>query len=487
MSKMADVSAKHPQYRKNAPKWVKIRDVLAGEDQLKSKGIVYLPLENTEKDQTTFQKRYAVYLRKAILYNATARTLGGVVGQVFSKPPTMEFPDSVKYLQDDPAGAGISLEQQAKAVLRDVMSCGRHGLWVDYPDVPSASLADVATGEVRPVILNYAPEDIINWRTRVRNARTVLSLVVLREDYLENDDGFTADVRSQYRVLRLTEDDTYTVEVWREGKPSSTPKVIKGRDGKPLTEIPFVFVGIGNNDANVDDAPIYDLVIINLAHYRNTADFEEAVFMVGQPTPVWIGVTDAWVRDTWKGEVRLGSRGGIALPTGGSAQLLQVNSNTMVGEALKQKEDQMIALGARLVQSADVTRTATEVKADKVSEVSILASAARNTSAAYAKAFEFCRLFAEIPEEVTFELSTDFDLARMTSQELLALFTIWQGKLISTRDAYDVLRRAGLAQSSFEDAVQDGVSKEAPDPKDPKEAGTGEVQADKRTQTDPAA
>ena len=59
---------------------------------------------------------------------------------------------------------------------------------------------------------------------------------------------------------------------------------------------------------------MYDLAVLNIAHYRNSADYEESCFVTGQPT-VWAsGLTEAWVEDVLKGELRLGSFGGIPLP-----------------------------------------------------------------------------------------------------------------------------------------------------------------------------
>lgn len=477
------VATKHPLYLKYQLQWTTILDVLAGEKQIKEKGQLYLPLVDVENDTTAFSDRYDAYKGRAVFYNATARTLNGVVGQVFSKPPTTEFPDKSEYLLTDPAGSGTTLAQQAKAVLWDVMSTGRAGLWVDFPTTAGAvTQAEVDSGKVRPVVLHYHAQDIINWRTKVIDAKTVLTLVVLREDYVDETDEFTMVIRDQYRVLRLTETEDgwiYTTQTYRDGQAISDVATPRQQNGLPLQEIPFVFVGINNNDSVVDTPPLYDLAILNLAHYRNSADYEEACFMMGQPTPWYSGVDRAWISDVWKKQIRLGSRGGVALPMQGQCGLMQVQANTMVKEAMDQKEHQMVALGARLVQGNDVAKTATEVKTDKVSEVSVLAAAATNTSAAYARAFAFAGMYLDLGGEIKFELSTDFDMARMTSQELLALFTIWQGKLLSSKDAYDILRRAGYARTPFQEAIKEGVLEEveAPPPAD------GQVLPDKRTQS----
>lgn len=464
---LPDVTVLHPNYVKMQNKWKQIRDVLGGEEVIKTVCLQtkkYLPLPETEADQMANDARYLAYVARAVFYNATARTLSGLVGQVFSKPPVATFPDSLEYLKDDPAGSGVTLEQQAKGVLANIMAVGRAGLWVDYPSVEGGvTKAESEDGIIRPFITAYKAEEVRNWRTRKVGAKTLLSLVVLSEEYIEEDDGFSMVMKTRYRELRLNEAGNYCVRLWQPGKNGTyvTPGFVFPRNakGELFTEIPFVFIGIANNDSEIDEPPMYDISCVNLGHFRNSADYEESCFMVGQPTPWFSGLTDEWVKNTLKGKVFLGSRGGIPLPAGGAAGLLQAQSNTIVSEALDKKESQMIALGAKLIQasSGGGAKTATEVNTDKVSEVSVLAAAARNTSAAYDVAFNFCSAFSGISEDVQFELSTDFEMSKMTSQDLLALVTTWQSQGITTKEFRNILRKAGYATETIEEAVANGV------------------------------
>ena len=458
--------AQHPDYNQYFPKWDLIDDVLQGELRIKYRRQKYLPLENNEADETAYKKRYDVYLEKAKFYNATARTLAGFVGQVFNKQATQDFPEQVKYLHDDPCGTGISLEQLAKATLANVVSYGRCGLWIDFPQTGgSYTVAEVKEKGIRPVILRYEPKNIINWRTTKLGAKTLLSLVVLKERVLvSSSDEFSAAYEYRYRVLRLT-NGVYTVQVFDPWEANQNPEIVIPTDseGKPFSEIPFVFIGINTNDFTVDEPPIFDMASLNIAHYRNSADYEEACFMVGQPTVWYAGLSEQWARDILKGSVRLGSRGGIPLPPGGSAGILQVQPNSMCKEAMDQKESQMIALGARIVRESNVAKTATEVNSDKVSEVSTLAAGARSTSAGLRSAFAFAQQFAGTSAKIKYELATDFDMTRMTSQELLAIVTAWQAGLMVTESVYDIFTRAGYVTMSLEDAKTKGLKME-PEP-----------------------
>lgn len=458
----------HPDYAAIKFKWDEIEDILKGECRVKERcyhGKKYLPAPNTEPTESENEKRYRDYVMRAVLYNATARTVDGMVGQVFSKPPVADFPPSVSYLQTDPSGTGITLEQQAKRVLRDVLSTGRAGLWVDYPPVDMATVADIADGYIRPTITSYHAADILNWRTIVVKAKIIYSFIMLRERCVISDDGYSAYMGYRYRELRLDSNGEYMARLYTYGQSNRELNVSgwvypQDASGNRLRQIPFTFVGIHDNDSDIDDPPLYDLCRLNYAHFRNSADYEESINMIGQPTPWMSGVDQNWVDTIFKGRIYLGSRGGIPLPSGGVAGLLQASPNTLAKEGMDQKELQMVALGARLVQEATVTKTATEVSNDKVTEVSTLAAAARNTSAAYQTAFNFCSIYSGKTDTAKFELSTDFDMARMSSQDLLALMAVWQGKGLTTSEFRDTLRRAGYATETLDKAIANGVSKE---------------------------
>ncbi|WBF76811.1 hypothetical protein PSV3_00109 [Septimatrevirus PSV32] len=175
-------------------------------------------------------------------------------------------------------------------------------------------------------------------------------------------------------------------------------------------------------------------------------DYEESCYIVGQPTPVLIGLTEEWVTNVLKGSVNFGSRGGIPLPAGADAKLLQASENTMLKEAMDTKERQMVALGAKLVEQKEVQRTATEAELEAASEGSTLSSATKNVSAAFEWALKWAaRWVGQADSGVKFELNTDFDIARMTPDERRSLVEEWQKGAITFEEMRTGLRKAGVA------------------------------------------
>lgn len=460
---MPNVTFLQPDIKAKLPSYELIRDCLAGEQTIKHRKQKYLPMPNPEDTSEENQKRYDAYLTRAVFYNVAQRTLAGLVGQVFLRDPVAEVPAILQPVVDDATGSGVPLDQLAQEGTGYATGFGRFGLYVDYPsvqidaeatdegsDAPVAATtrAELETGEVRPTIKVVPPWDAINYRVKRRGAKIILSLVVFREDGIVDDDGFETKKRDQWRVLRLDENDEYIIDIYRNKIGTAPDETFHPRDAKGdrLREIPFTFVGAVNNDPLPGVMPMYDLCSINIAHYRNSADYEEAVYMLGQPTPWFGGLTEQWVKDIMGGRVLLGSRAAVLLPANSSAGLLQVEPNTLAKEAMDQKEAQMLALGAKLVEGSQVQRTATEADHDNTSETSVLSSVAKNVAAGFKWALEWAAVFAGAPEAgITYDLNTEFDLMNLSSDERSQLLSEWQGGGITFSEYRASLRRAGIA------------------------------------------
>ena len=109
------------------------------------------------------------------------------------------------------------------------------------------------------------------------------------------------------------------------------------------------FFGADDNDETIDDAPLYDLAVLNLAHYRNSADYEEGNFIAGQPTLFITGLTESWYQDVIKqgNPIRLGSRSANLLGSGSNAFLLQANASSGLREAMTDKKRTNDCIGGK--------------------------------------------------------------------------------------------------------------------------------------------
>ena len=317
---MTDVTFTRPEYDAAQYRWRLVRDVCKGSETIKAAGDRYLPRPNASDTSQDNRDRYDAYKKRAVFYNATGRTKHSLVGAVFRTWPTLTVPGALDYVSKDIDGQGVSIYQQSQSIIGHLLEVGRHGLLVDYAAVQAGTVskADEQAGRARANVASYPAEAIINWKTRQVGGQHLLCLVVLRETVdVDTDDGFGSERVVQYRVLRLSAG-IYTQEVWEEGSSKTEMTVapfapLNGL-GQPWRIIPFQFLGSENNDTTIDDSPLYDMAEVNVGHYRNSADYEEAAYLVGQPQPWMAGLDEQWRDHMEKNGIFLGSRAPWLLP-----------------------------------------------------------------------------------------------------------------------------------------------------------------------------
>jgi hypothetical protein len=439
------VNARHKQYDANKLRWKKCRDCAAGSDAVKEAGPLYLPLLDAHKDGNG--QDYAAYRGRALFYNATGRTIEGLAGFVFQKEPTVDAPDELDPVVKDVTYTGVDLSTFALWTTTDVLTTGRYGVHVEMLDDESVT----AIAEQRPYWRGYRAEDILNWRVERRGSDpAVLVRVVLYEcveEQKEGDPYVTIEV-DQYRVLELVgEGDAtqYQQSTWRKVKDKDeyvvheAPKIAMRR-GKPLTRIPFIFVGPTSLAVDVSKPPLLDLVEVNLSHYRTMADLEHGRHYVALPTPWVSGMRDQDDR----APLAVGPQTVWDLEKGGQAGMLEFTGNGLAAlvTADTDKRKMMSVLGARLLEDqAAVAETATAVLMRHSGEGATLRKMTKVVSEALTQALRWTEWWLGTEDNVsdiesTVELNQEFFAIKLNPQELQAQLQLLQAGAISYETFY---------------------------------------------------
>jgi len=448
MSSKFDPSEIQQNLQERLPEYNQIRDCISGSTAIKKAGVRYLPVPDLEDDNVT---RYSDYLLRAVFYNITGSTVNSMVGMAFGKEiKSLEIPASLAFLEHNIDGSGVNIVQQMKKTLASVVSIGRAGLLIDHSKDAAETQHDVITGKVRPSVLLFPAEDIVWVETSEVGAVNKLSLVILKDSFTtQAEDGYKTKSSEQYRVL-LLDSGVYYQEVWRHSgntnewlmveDGSSTPT---DSTGKTFDHIPFTFVGSENNDHTIDEPPMLAISDLNIGHYRNSADSEESIFMSSQATPVAAGLTKSWVKDVLKGTLRLGARGGILLPEGATASLLQSKDTSAATNAMAAKEKQAAAIGAQLVTDTTGRKTATEIDRNSSVENSNLSGMVENVEQAYRFCFEQIELFTGITG-FELELTKDFTNTMFSPETYLALVNGTLQGVSQKEDVFNYLRTTNM-------------------------------------------
>ena len=445
------VDTHHEEYDEYYDQWERCEHAAEGQDEIHEYGIKYLPRLSGQTDQ-----EYKSYKLRALFYNATQRTIDGLTGLLFIKPPTTEYPAGLESLTKDITMSGVNLHQFAEMVAEEVVMIGRAGVLVDHPPMTEAlTLAQAQSLGMRPYMRLYDAEAIINWKTQRIAGIETLVLVVLEEEYEVQKDEFEYECKTQYRVLDLP-DGIYRQRVFRKddkGDWQVVEMVFPTSQGKPIARIPFEFFGIRDNTPCIDKPPLLDLVDVNLSHYRTTADYEHGLHFTGLPTPVVTG----FYSDDQSAQLRIGSGTAWLLPDpAAKAFYLEFTGQGLseLREALRAKEAMMATLGARiLAPERKVSETAQAAAIHQAGENSVLASIAQSISIGLTHCLEWMANWVGLEGTCKIDVNRVYLPNTLTYQDVQALVQSWQAGAISHQTLFDNLVKGDIisADTSFAD------------------------------------
>lgn len=398
------INSTHPQYKKREGQWKRCRDVHEGTDAVKDAGVAYLSkLSGQDKDQ------YDAYKARAEFFEATARTIEGLVGAVMRiKPTSEEVPE--KWLNDI-TNTGINLNDFIASRIAEQLIMGRQGILVDR-------------NEERPYLTGYTAEAMTNWAA---------NFIVLKEAITlpKADDKYDLEVISQYREITTNKNGAVIHNIWRKAKQDDewaiVETIIPTKRGDGIKDNMFIPLTLDGQNFNPEKPPLLGLVDVNLAHYRTSADLEHGRHFTALPTPVVI------TSGKFEGDLKIGSGTALILPEGSDAKYMEYAGQglTTLENGSQEKREQMAALGAQIIQGEKKQAEAADtVRLKQNSETSILTRAVMTVeggiNAALAKMAEWEGV--AVPK---IEINKDYLDSKLDPQELAALIGAWQAGAMS--------------------------------------------------------
>ena len=290
------VMTTYPEYSALAERWTVCREVIAGEDVVKSRGEKYLPMA-THKCAEVQKARYNAYKMRTPFTPFTYMAYQVQHAMVFRRTPTITCSDDFKNsgLLDNVDGRGNSLYQFCSNSFDDLIKTGFGGMLLDMPVAePGMNVLDAEKKGIRPYLTYYPAENIINRIFDNSMGISRLKLVVLREKVEEYRDEFVLLNRERYRVLAINDEGFYEQRIWtpvydeRDNITDFTvetyPVFVKG---KRINYIPFVLLPTDI----AEKPPLYDLAMMNIHHYQVMADYYNGLHKVTMPTGYITGYT----------------------------------------------------------------------------------------------------------------------------------------------------------------------------------------------------
>lgn len=481
-----------PEYSRMVHRYKRVRDIVNGEYRLKENDLEQISGTNdvvtsvssistrylryiNPSDKSEYNRlRNIGFINGARLFNATSRTLSGLMGMSYRVPPKdPDLAPSMKYLIDNVDGAGTSLIQQAKSTSWNVTQIGRHGLLTDMPrneDGKEITISDVNNG-FRATIQEYTAENIKDWNEAIIGGAKVLDLLVLREITSCYCDKYRLKRESVEinRVYRLT-NGIVTVQIYKREKEGGFTEgeeiVVTTGGGKPISRIPFSFVGSVDNSPDVDTLPLEPLSDTNLGHYQESANLRSSSYQLSAAQPVISDDNYAnYARNKKNNEdvLDMGEESTIVLGTGGSFSYHSPDPNNISSDLLLKDEERMVALGAQLVLGSGQAETAEAARIKRSSDVSTLDSISMNVGDAYTQRIKDAYQFMGVQwDEAKYVLSRDFFDTDLTPDEAVKLVSVWQGGAISKAVLDANLKSGGVISEDTDlNKMNDAIEEEA--------------------------
>jgi len=474
------------------------RDVFAGTLNMRDRGGLYLPQFPKEIDTA-----YSSRLKQSVLFNAFKRTVNGLVGMIFRNDPqpTEEVPDIIEGLMDDIDLQGRHFTVFSRDVFTDAMIDGHACVLVDYPSVEEGevpTLADERSKGLRPYWLDVRKQQVLSFRTRQEQGRTVLTQAAIQFITTEEDGRFGEKEVERIRVYRIMDargedgaDARYVSwEEWvkREKSKKIGEQYVMEKEGRlTIPEIPLVAIYVNRTAYFESDPALLDLALENIKHYQVRSDQDNALHVCSIPIPIFTGLEE-------ENELKVGSNVGVILPEGGSAVYLEPKGNALSHGRLQIQdiEQRMAALGLAMLQRQ--TRSAETAQAkmiDKAESDSALASAARGLEDGLNECLRLTAMWMKIDGGGEVNVNFDFMaqqmdpqmidvLAKMVAQGYLTLQTLWElliaGEVLpATFDPVEELQRLEEASEAEMTVMQKlfGGKKKGGEGGPPEEGETG--------------
>lgn len=439
------VNTPSQEHTDRQPDWALMRAFVEGRRAvlLDSTYLTKLPGHDTDT--------YKLFSERSYLFNATQRSVDGLVGLMFRKAPAAEWSESFAPYAHDMTRTGHSAAQFAEQIANEVVTVGACGVLVDHPaqEAPG-TLAQADALSQRPYARLYTIENVLSVRETVIGSDRVYSQIRLAEINSQPDpqDEFADINTDRVRVLDLDESGNYRVRVYEksEGSPDTEFVLISEewprRAGSMLQEIPFRFFTRRGNVADYPKPPLLDLAESNNSHLNDSALLQWGLMWTANPTPCFIDLKLA------EGEtIKLGSSNGLMFGEGGDGRFMEFSGRGLesIRNSLEDKRRDMGTLGARmLMEERKGVEAAQTAQIHRAGENSILSAIAAQISAGMEWALDTIGEWAGVPADVSFSINQDYMATSMSGQDLSALMMAWQGGGISQGDLFAVLQRGEI-------------------------------------------
>ena len=478
---------KHRDYSLNERSMRKCADCVAGQDAVKSSpySLEYLPKLPGHAAASDGARLYDTYQKYAQFYGAAGRTVQALTGAAFGKDPQVTLPPALvdAGLQDDVTLDGEPLDTFARKILRDAIIQGRPLVLVDAPylseeESRGLSLADMRERS-RPYLSLYETDAVLDWREERRAGRKVTSYVKLYETgAVSAPESLETKYLERVRVLTLTEDGYYRHRAWEREKDVDhggdkdegwaltldTEPTVKGQKLRSIPVFPVSEQGI---EWQLSPPPINDLCDIVIAHFRNSASYQNGLLMSGCPTACVAGLLAEDSKDK-SGKIVLGASSILQFDEQGKWGFLEIGTQGLgeIRQSMERLEKQMALMGSRMLEvEKRQVESGEAARIHRSGENGILSNLCSSVSQAVTAALrEIAVWMGADPGLVSYQINVDFGDGKIDPQSLSQIMLAYQQGVISADTFFYNLKRGDIYPQGWSlEKEQEAITERATD------------------------
>ena len=429
----AAVDTRAAPFARRVDEWQLMRDFMAGARQLKTTSRI-APL-STDWDNEMKQ----TYVERAYLFNATEISVDGFAGMITVKAPTLDVPNDMTDIASDITGKGHDVAGLAALCADELMTVGAVGLLADHPPSPNGvTVAQAAALGLRPMVVTYPVETVLEVRTERKGGKTHVTRVRLSEDVIKPWGRWGERIYKRVRVLELV-DGLYQQVVFDrndKGEWIEEPPIFPLANNQRMTEIPFQLLTANGSAYEPPRPPLHTLAEANLAHLQNSALHEHGLAFCAQPVRFFAGMSAP------DGPVpMIGSSIAVfSTDPNAKASIVEASADIVgaVVNAMKDKRADMAILGARFLAADGAAQIAENTaRLNKSGDTASLSKITNAIEYGVIAALRWCAGFmGSTADAIRFQMSRDYMPVRMSPLELQALVATFQANLLPLSDFY---------------------------------------------------
>lgn len=430
------------------------RDVYGGPLTVRKGGKKYLPAFPREEPDA-----YTDRLNTSVFYDAFGRTVGGLTGMVFRKPPELgdDVPAEIKTLWENIDMRGTHGDIFAQQRHTDGEVDGHFIIFVDMqrpPDGVRSRAAEKAVG-LRPYWIGIRKQDVIGARSTAIEGRVMLTHFRYATLETERDGEYGEKEVPIIREYNLVTEEGRRVEfvVWEYSKDEKGAEDWRPRESgiMSIDEIPVSIGYLGERVGLLESAPPHlPLALENIKHYQLVSDNDNCLHIASVPWPAFIGVDP-------DEEIAIGPNMGVKLPMGADVKMVEPEGNGLAAmeNRIQKSEHRMAILGLSMLMSESrAAETATSKRIDKSESDSELSNHARATQDALEEALRLTAKWLKLPSGGSVSMNMDFNSLPIDAQTIGALANLVSIGKLTQETMWKILQRGEVLPGDFDAEVE---------------------------------